>query len=368
MGWYLRRSVSVGPFRFNLSNSGVGMSVGVPGFRVGSGPRGNYVQLGMGGVYYRQTIPRVEPAVPSTPLLVPAGTHGPMEAIESANAAEIRDSSSEALLEEIREKQRRTPMMPFAATLAGSAVFYAIVARWAAWAIVITALLAIALLIWTSYRDRIRKTVVIMYDLDASIEQSYRRFTEWADAIAASRKVWHIAATGRVHDRKYHAGASALLQRHVTAMRTAQPSFLATNVPVPSLAVGRQTLYFFPDRMLITDGSSTGAIAYGSLEIKISRTRFIEEQGVPSDAQVVDHTWKYVNRNGTPDRRFNHNPRLPVCAYDEMHFLTASGLNEIVQISRQDVAEGFALALQSLSAAISATGRTLSSTPATSSF
>jgi hypothetical protein len=35
MAWYLRKSVSVGPVRFNLSKSGIGTSIGVKGFRVG---------------------------------------------------------------------------------------------------------------------------------------------------------------------------------------------------------------------------------------------------------------------------------------------------------------------------------------------
>ena len=38
MGFYIRKSLSAGPFRFNLSKSGVGVSVGVPGFR-DSGPK-----------------------------------------------------------------------------------------------------------------------------------------------------------------------------------------------------------------------------------------------------------------------------------------------------------------------------------------
>ena len=68
MGFYLRKSVAVGPFRFNLSGSGVGMSVGVRGLRLGTGPRGNYVRMGRGGVYYQQTFhspaaPRVAPRV-----------------------------------------------------------------------------------------------------------------------------------------------------------------------------------------------------------------------------------------------------------------------------------------------------------------
>jgi hypothetical protein len=35
MGFYYRKSVNLGPFRVNLSKSGVGNSVGVRGFRVG---------------------------------------------------------------------------------------------------------------------------------------------------------------------------------------------------------------------------------------------------------------------------------------------------------------------------------------------
>jgi len=40
MPLYIRKSVSVGPFRFNLSKSGLGVSIGVKGFRLGAGPRG----------------------------------------------------------------------------------------------------------------------------------------------------------------------------------------------------------------------------------------------------------------------------------------------------------------------------------------
>src|SRR3954451_2417379 len=57
MSFYLRKSVKAGPFRFNLSKSGLGVSAGVPGFRAGTGPRGNYVRVGGGGVFYRVTQP-----------------------------------------------------------------------------------------------------------------------------------------------------------------------------------------------------------------------------------------------------------------------------------------------------------------------
>src|ERR1043166_1466446 len=99
MGFYLHKSIAVGPFRFNLSGSGVGMSVGVRGLRVGSGPRGNYVRMGRGGVYYQQTFHT--PAAPPSQPAIPSGTHAPLQEIASADAAQIVDSSSEQLLGEL---------------------------------------------------------------------------------------------------------------------------------------------------------------------------------------------------------------------------------------------------------------------------
>ena len=40
MGWSYRKSVDLGPFRINLSKSGVGYSVGGRGFRAGVNARG----------------------------------------------------------------------------------------------------------------------------------------------------------------------------------------------------------------------------------------------------------------------------------------------------------------------------------------
>ena len=73
---------------------------------------------------------------------------------------------------------------------------------------------------------------------------------------------------------------------------------------------------------------------YEQLRISVSETRFIEKEGVPSDAKVVGRTWQYVNKNGGPDRRFNNNRKLPIALYEEIHFASASGLNEVIQVSR----------------------------------
>lgn len=58
MGLYIRKSFSLGPIRFNLSKSGIGISAGVKGARFGVDARGKkYVHVGRGGIYYRDTLP-----------------------------------------------------------------------------------------------------------------------------------------------------------------------------------------------------------------------------------------------------------------------------------------------------------------------
>lgn len=54
MAFYLRKSYSFGPLRLNLSKSGLGVSGGVTGARVGIGPKGTYFHGGRHGIYYRK--------------------------------------------------------------------------------------------------------------------------------------------------------------------------------------------------------------------------------------------------------------------------------------------------------------------------
>src|SRR3954471_10100631 len=102
MGFYLRKSVNVGPLRFNLSKSGVGVSTGVRGLRFGAGPRGNYVHMGRHGIYYRATLPSTH-AGASTPTPTPIQPTPPphvasddLTEIRSGDLAAMVDSSSAA--------------------------------------------------------------------------------------------------------------------------------------------------------------------------------------------------------------------------------------------------------------------------------
>src|SRR5437879_3676607 len=100
MGFYIRKGFNFGPLRLNLSRSGLGLSAGVKGFRIGLGPRGAYLHAGRGGLYYRQSLGR--PGVPSpepgpggpSPLRLPSSGEVPMSEITTAGADQLATATS----------------------------------------------------------------------------------------------------------------------------------------------------------------------------------------------------------------------------------------------------------------------------------
>jgi len=118
-----------------------------------------------------------------------------------------------------------------------------------------------------------------------------------------------------------------------------------TNVEAPMLLAGRQRVYFFPDQVFVYDGSRVGAVGYPALRVTADTTQFIEQQTVPSDAQVVGSTWRYVNKSGGPDRRFNDNREIPIMLYGQLRVESDTGLREHFSCSRPEAAQRLADAI-----------------------
>jgi len=360
MGFYIRKALRVGPVRFNLSRSGLGMSVGVRGFRLGTGPRGNYIHMGRGGLYFRQALPAsLSRRIVSTPppALLPTDvvtTVEQMREIESDSVLQMTDSSAESLLNEFNEKRRALRLAPLALLTGLVAVAAGLYFGAQAWTVGVVATVVAVVSILLHIRDTIRKTVVLFYEFDPAAQDNYERLHAAIGSLASSARIWHVAAQGRVRDRKYHAGASSVLSRNAIAPRIGgHPSFRC-NVDIPIIPVGRQVLAFMPERLLVFESTQVGAVAYGDLRIDISETRFIEDGAIPSDSQKVGSTWRYVNKKGGPDRRFKDNRELPILLYDEVHFTSSKGLNEILHTSQN----GAASALREAIAMIRAGGTT----------
>lgn len=333
MGFYFRKSVSFGGLRVNFSKSGIGVSAGVRGFRFGMSPRGNYVHIGANGYYYKKIIgakrnkSRNAKLEQSRPHDIPIETNITMQEIESDDTLKVYDSDSHEIINEINSKYRKYPSWPLGVMLS--------IILASTQYLIIGLLLIIILIIL----DRRRKITFIIYDIDQISEGKIQSFYDTFDELRRAEKKWHVAASGYVSDkqRKYHAGADNLIKRSSIQINYSVPKYIKTNVKVPCIPVGKQKLYFFPDRVFLVENRKVGAVSYGNLILEHRNSRFIEEETVPMDTEVVGQTWRFVNKNGGPDRRFKNNRQLPICLYSELWFKSSTGLNEVIQVSKPDV-------------------------------
>lgn len=339
MGLTFSKSVRFGAVRFNFSGSGIGMSVGIPGLRIGTGPRGAYISGGVGGFRYRRslnTIPRPAPARLQPASVVPVPTRdGPAPTIVSTqehdtlSVLELSDSDSDSLLQSMNEQRRKTPLWPF---VAGALFFlwFPLTSATKTWPSAIHlgfALIFAAATGWVYWRDKMRKLTVLFFEPDAATSEHFEGLCQALSTAAGMHKLKAIVSTSQYAERKYSAGAGEGVRFSSASLLLGQGPGVVANVQVPVVKTGRTTMAFYPDRVLAFQGNSVGAVSYNKLVVQEERMRFVESESVPRDANVVDRTWQYVNRNGGPDRRFKNNRQLPVCAYTQLNLSTASGLD-----------------------------------------
>ncbi len=347
MGFYIRKAIRVGPFRFNLSKSGVGVSAGVRGLRLGTGPRGNYVHMGRGGLYYRKTLPsgasdhQIAQNKPDFQQSHTEIDREPLTEIDSGDINQMVDSSSADIVAELNEKRKKIRMWPIFALLGLFIAFTTFQNSQSPIPVIAVGIIAVLLTIFAFIKDNLRKTTVLFFDLEPEIATLYQRLHDAFDKIASCSSKWHIEAEGAVKDRKRNAGATSVIKRTPISLGKGNPPFVKTNISVPFVPVGKQTMYFFPDKVLIFEGNSVGAVSYPNLNISVEDIRFIEDDSVPKDAKVVDRTWRYVNKRGGPDKRFKNNRELPIALYEDINFTSNTGLNERIEISRVGIGDEF---------------------------
>jgi hypothetical protein len=120
VGWYFRKSVGFGPFRLNLSKSGIGYSFGVRGARIGSGARGNYIRLGRDGIYYQKYIrtrSAASGASSGSPMPGPVLKPEADQHLETVEPSALQDASAADLIREINQKRSKAALAPIPAAL-----------------------------------------------------------------------------------------------------------------------------------------------------------------------------------------------------------------------------------------------------------
>jgi hypothetical protein len=312
--------------------------------------------MGRGGIYFRQTLPSFDS--PTIPSEVPEQQSSSIDfkELETGNVSQMVDSSSVALLKEINSKAKKWLIWPWVLGISICLFITLVAVNAHVWIYCLLVPLCLGGLAWAIFADKLRKTVVLFYELEPHIEEAYQDFHNAFDSLRSCGRIWHIKAQGDItttYDWKVNAGADAIVRRKEINPQTGSPSYFKCNLAIPMIPAGRQRLYFLPDRILVWDTTGVGAIGFEQLGVKVGKLKFIEGGDVPSDAQIVDKTWKYLNKKGGPDRRFNDNVEIPIVLYEEILLTSKSGLQELFQLSRTGLGIHFDAAVKKMASAIS---------------
>jgi hypothetical protein len=432
MGFYFRKSKSLGPIRLNFSKSGIGFSTGIKGARMVFSPKGTYVQLGRNGLYYRKHISfkndqnKNSQDIVDLPKREFANSNETI--IETVNFDNLTDIDSQDFIKELENKDNKISLfnlfiffgivmflilsiyffnpyryneesekvaivtndvvnirqqgnissIPVAKVLKGDKLsvigdsaennwikvskdsvkgyvyvplvelkteiksqtpvtrfsenemfgyflFPLLVFSW------------IILLLKMHQTDKKRKTVEIYYDLDDEMNALYEKFLNSFKTFLDVKRVWQITTSSSGHDGRYHGGASTLVNRNPIndlSLNKLPMKHFHTNASVPFIGLRNIKLYFLPERLVIKKNTKYASIMYKNLKFSSDDSNFIEDGLVPTDAKIIYYTWKYVNKNGGPDRRFSNNKQIPTCRYTNYYLDSDHGLNEIIQTSK----------------------------------
>src|SRR6266850_4138137 len=172
MGIYLRKALSFGPLRLNLSRSGLGASFGIKGARVGAGPRGMYVHAGRGGLYYRQFLTSGLGSSGGTSASppIPADPADALQEIESADTSKLADASSAQLLQELNRVHTRIQVTPIIAICGLLILIGVVAAQSPPWGYGVAAAVLLISILYARHADVTHGTAILRYDLDPGAE------------------------------------------------------------------------------------------------------------------------------------------------------------------------------------------------------
>jgi hypothetical protein len=189
--------------------------------------------------------------------------------------------------------------------------------------------------------NRERRVTQLVYDLSATVTAQQQALDESLSNLAQSRAIWRLDSQSAVTDWKRNAGAAYNVKREQIRVQKAVPPRVESNLVPTCVDLGKLRMYFLADQVLYWQRGTFASIEYKDLKFDAASTRFIEEQIQTSDSKQVGSTWRYVRKDGGPDRRFNNNQQLPIMLYGVLTAVSSGGLNLILHTSSVDAASSF---------------------------
>ncbi|WP_337026525.1 DUF4236 domain-containing protein [Pantoea eucrina] len=196
----------------------------------------------------------------------------------------------------------------------------------------------------------------VMFDWggDEKILAHYRALSQSFRAVSGSQKIWDILSYKETDKFRQRTQADKEVSRDGVRFGMGRPNCLPASSQdefkmVPHLENRNGgDVYIFPGFLLIESESRFAVVSISDVELDYGRTRFAETEDVPADSKVDGNTWRYANKNGGPDRRFNDNHPIPWAIYGILAIRFRNVLHEEYMVSNEDAVRQFAQHLHAL--------------------
>lgn len=377
MGWRFRKSFSPLPgVRLNFSPRGISTSVGAGPFRFYAGSQGAAVttRIPGTGISYRQTVRLPNPM---TPLATPQ-SYVPQAHVTLPNPppnAEIHSGSTATLttegLEPVKElltkaQEERGRLLPeLRVAQEDAARLKNKYQRWSnGWLfkrlfkrrylqLGEVATEAADKQAELEQQERLSR-LATEFDLPDSLNDSFGRLCDAVAALGASQRIWDTISSVATDRYRERTTAAHSIQRRPVGVSLGTCELIQSSLKVPRLmnANGGE-LFLYPAFILYFISQHAFALVdLRDVVLDYNTVSFIEEESVPSDAELIGHTWKKANKDGSPDRRFANNYQIPILKYGDVRLNSKSGLNEAYMISSEPLARAFGEAFVNFQSAL----------------
>lgn len=344
MGLRYRKSINLGGgFRVNFSKSGVGYSWGTKGYRVtkkaGGGVRKTYSIPGTGlswvdeGGRKRNTNVGRNNVMrqPTSSQNYVQDSQNVLYQSQEANVKELVTDSSQEFIDAIKKYTR----------IRGWLKWGTIISFCLAFSMIAFEIIFVVLLVGFIYFS-VAKKITVEYEFDEYGTQRIRKMDQAMQRLSDNRGVWQVNTIQANSSRKTHAGASQSVGKKPVRFQKKTPYFLKTDATCYYIKLLQDQVFILPDRLIVKGKKGWGVVEYSELHVNVGNVIFIENGAVPKDAEIVGYTWQFVNKNGSPDKRYKNNRQLPKCNYGDISFKSDTGLNVIIYISNIQNAKQFA--------------------------
>ncbi|MBP5199966.1 MAG: hypothetical protein J6Z82_04895 [Schwartzia sp.] len=149
-----------------------------------------------------------------------------------------------------------------------------------------------------------------------------------------SRRIYWVKSKSKVRETRYTSGASTSVDNYDCRILPTPPFPFKTNINIASVQLEKDSVSFFPDKIVIIQDGCVAAVSYDNLKCEYEEIKFIEDKA-PSDTKILEMTWRYVNKDGSRDRRFKNNYQCPICAYGKLTLTAGKALNLVLYFSNR---------------------------------